>query len=244
MNSTPIPDDLPEASFVTLLGALLAAIAGAVIALLVAPTFLPALSQSFQGESPKAYWFFSRTSGFIAYGLLWLSILFGLLMTGKVSPSWPGHLVAFELHQFTSLLGLAFAVFHAFVLLGDRYIGYTLAQVLVPLGSVNYRPWNVGMGQVGLYLTLFITLTFYVRRWITQRVWRLIHYLSFATFLLVLAHGITSGSDSATPWAQALYWFTGGSVVFLTFYRILIRLRSAADRPVAATATSVAAGKR
>lgn len=207
----------------TMLGVLLAAAAGALIALLVAPAYIPALAQSLQGESPKAYWFFSRSSGFVAFVLLWLSVLFGLLMTGRLSPAWPGHMLAFELHQYTSLLGLAFAFFHALILLGDRYIGYTLAQVLMPLGSVNYRPWSVALGQIGFYLAFLVTVTFYVRRLVTPRIWRLIHYLSFVVFLMVLTHGITSGTDSGEHWAQALYWLSGGSVLFLTIYRVLSR---------------------
>lgn len=204
-----------------MLGVLLAAVAGALVALLVAPIYIPALAHSLQGESPKAYWFSSRSSGFVAFGLLWLSVIFGLLMTGKLSTTWPGHLMAFELHQYTSLLGLAFALFHALILLGDRYIGYTLAQLLTPFGSVNYRTLSVALGQIGFYLALVVTATFYVRRLITQRVWRIIHYLSFVVFLMVLVHGVTSGTDSNTTWAQTLYWVSGGSVLFLTIYRIL-----------------------
>lgn len=214
-------DDLPEGSLFAMLGVLLAAVAGALVALLVAPIYIPALAHSLQGESPKAYWFFSRSSSFVAFVLLWLSVIFGLLMTGKLSTTWPGHLIAFELHQYTSLLGLAFALFHALILLGDRYIGYTLAQLLTPFGSVNYRPLSVALGQIGFYLAFVVTATFYVRRLITQRVWRIIHYLSFVVFLMVLVHGVTSGTDSGTTWARALYWVSGGSVLFLTIYRIL-----------------------
>lgn len=222
--------DLPEGSPLALLGALLAAVLGALIALAIAPAYIPALAQSLQGESPKAYWFFSRSSGFVAFGLLWLSVVFGLLMTGKLSTTWPGHLIAFELHQYTSLLGLAFALFHALILLGDRYIGYSLPQLLIPLSNTTYRPWEVALGQIGFYIALLVTVTFYVRRWISQRAWRLIHYLSFAMFILVLAHGITSGTDSGTTWARALYWVSGGSVLFLTIYRIL-SIRVQAPRP-------------
>ncbi|GIV83109.1 MAG: hypothetical protein KatS3mg052_0116 [Candidatus Roseilinea sp.] len=200
---------------------LIAASAGAGLAIVLLPQYLPALAQSASGESPKAYWFLSRASGFVAFGLLWLSTVFGLLMTGKLARTWPGHLIAFELHQFVSLLGLAFALFHALILLGDRYIGYTLEQVLRPFGSQGYRPLEVGLGQVGFYLMVVVTFTFYVRRLITQRVWRLLHYLSFVVFAMILWHGLSSGTDSSEGWAQAVYWGAGGSVWFLTIYRIL-----------------------
>jgi predicted ferric reductase len=204
-----------------LLAMLIAAAVGAALAVVLLPQFLPALAQSTAGESPKAYWFLSRASGFVAFGLLWLSTAFGLLMTGKLARNWPGHLVAFEAHQSISLLALAFALFHALILLGDRYVGYTLEQVLTPLGSQSYRPLEVGLGQVGFYLTALVTFTFYARRLISQRAWRIIHYLSFVVFVMTLWHGVSSGSDSGEGWAQVLYWSAGGSVLFLTVYRIL-----------------------
>lgn len=243
MNQPQSLDELPEGSFAALIGALLAALAGAVLALLVAPMYVPALAQSLQGESPKAYWYFSRSTAFVAFGLLWLSVVFGLLMTGKLSTSWPGHVVAFELHQYTSVLGLAFALFHALVLLGDRYINYTLEQLLVPMGSVNYRVVEVALGQVAFYLFALVTFSFYIRRVITQRVWRLIHYLSFAVFVMVLAHGITAGSDSGDAAIQALYWFAGGSVLFLTIYRVLSRFVQQPGRAVGFAVRASATGR-
>ncbi|MFN8423771.1 MAG: hypothetical protein U0470_10465 [Anaerolineae bacterium] len=76
---------------------------------------------------------------------------------------WPGGPTAFDLHQHVSLLSLAFAVFHALILLGDRYIDYTLATVLVPFASRDYRPIGVGLGQLAFYPLAVVGLSFYVR---------------------------------------------------------------------------------
>jgi predicted ferric reductase len=119
-----------------------------------------------------------------------------------------------------SLLGIGFSLFHAFILIGDHYINYTWLQLLVPFASSNYRQFSVGLGQLSLYLLFLVSLTFYMRRTITQRLWRLIHFLSFALFLLALAHGVWSGTDAAGLWVRSLYWASGGSVIFLTAYRI------------------------
>jgi hypothetical protein len=54
------------------------------------------------------------------------SVAFGLIMTNRMARVWPGGPTAFDLHQFTSLLGLAFAVFRGLILLGDQYIKYTV----------------------------------------------------------------------------------------------------------------------
>ncbi|NTV63370.1 MAG: hypothetical protein HGA65_07505 [Oscillochloris sp.] len=47
-------------------------------------------------------------------------------------------------------------------------------------------------------------------------------FLSFAIFVLALAHGVWSGSDTATSWAQWLYAASGLSVVGLTACRIQV----------------------
>jgi len=46
-----------------------------------------------------------------------------------------GRLLTFTLHPYTSLLGLGFARADRLLLLGDRYIGYTRPQVLVPFAT-------------------------------------------------------------------------------------------------------------
>jgi predicted ferric reductase len=220
----PDLDAIPAMSFRTLATLLLASVAGAIAALILLPAALPGLSSSLVGPEPKAYWYLARSSAWAAYLLLWLAMVFGLLITGKAARLWPGGPAAYDVHQFVSLLGIAFALFHGLILTGDRYIGFSIVQVFIPFSNPAYRPFWVGLGQIGFYTLAVVGLSFYVRRELTPRVWRLIHYLSFATFLFVLIHGITSGTDSAQLWAVFLYWFTGGSVLFLTFHRILVAL--------------------
>jgi predicted ferric reductase len=212
----------------TLVLVLLASAAGALAAAVVLPSWLPHLSESLLGPEPKAYWYLARASAFVAYGLLWLSMMLGLTMTNKLARVWPGGPVAFDLHQHTSLLGLAFALFHALVLLGDRYIGYSLAQILMPFASTAYKPLEVGLGQIALYLLALVGLSFYVRALIGRKLWRSIHFLSFALFVLALLHGVGSGTDSPMTLSLMFYWASGGTVLFATIYRVLLVLPSPA----------------
>jgi predicted ferric reductase len=206
----------------TLIVMLLAVTLGALAAAIVLPNWLPGLSQSLLGSEPKAYWYLSRASAMVAYGLLWLSMALGLIITNRLARLWPGGPLAFDLHQFASLMGLAFALFHALILMGDKYINYNLAQVLVPFNSAGYKPVWVGLGQIGFYLLAIVGLSFYVRKRLGNRTWRLIHYLSFLTFALALLHGIFAGTDSTVAAIQIFYWATGASLLFLLVYRILI----------------------
>jgi len=109
----------------------------------------------------------------------------------------------------------------------------------LPFASASYRPVWVGLGQIGLYLLALVTLSFYVRRWIGARTWRLLHFLSFAVFALALAHGLFSGTDSGAPWVVWMYLASGLSVVALTAYRVMLsRSRVAAPKTRSATVRS------
>lgn len=206
----------------TVAGLLVGTVAGLLVAAVALPAWLPGLRDSLLGAEPKAYWYLARSSALAAYGLLWLSMVFGLLMTGRLARVWPGGPTAFDLHQHTSLLGLACALFHALILLGDRYVEASLAQVLVPFAYSGFAPLWVGMGQLALYGMALVGLSFYVRERLGRRQWRLVHMLSFAAFILALAHGVTSGSDTGLAPVQMFYWASGGSVLFLSVYRVLV----------------------
>jgi predicted ferric reductase len=135
-------------------------------------------------------------------------------------------------------LGLAFALFHGLILLGDRYINFTVVQVFVPFATASYRPTWTGIGQLSFYLWLIVALSFYVRARIGQKTWRALHYLSFAMYIMGLVHGLFSGTDSSAPWAQWYYWISAGSLLFLLIYRIVNtiteKLRKSAKRLVPA----------
>ncbi len=222
--SLPSPEELEERTLGSLLQALLvlgAFFVGALIAVFFLPVWAPAVVESFLGSNPKAYWPLSRSSGVIAYLLLWLAAVLGLLITNKFAHLWNGGPAAADLHGFVSLLGLAFTLFHVVILLGDRYIRYTPLQLAIPFASVNFQPFWVGVGQIGFYLLIPIAFSFYVRRWIGHDAWRWLHYASFIGYALTTLHSLFAGTDTRTPLMLMLYAVTGASVCYLSCYRVL-----------------------
>ncbi len=177
------------------------------------------------GAPPEAgsrvYWHMARSAGVVAYLSLWGSVLWGLMVTNKVLDGVVKPLITFEMHQFLSILALAFSGFHGFILLGDRYVEFGLGELLIPFKS-PYEPVWVGVGVLAFYLTAILAISFYVKKRIGQRAWRLIHYLSFLGWVMVVFHGLMSGSDSGAPLMRAVYLVTTISVGFLTVYRILV----------------------
>ena len=223
----------------TFLMVLLAIVLGTLLAAVLLPNWMPGLTNSLLGPDPKAFWYLSRGSAFVALSLLWVSMALGLTMTNKMARTWPGVPAAFAIHEYVSLLGLGFSIFHALILLGDHYIKFDLAQVLVPFAANSYKPLLVGFGQLGFYVWLLVALSFYVRSRIGQKTWRVLHYISFLTYCMALYHGITSGTDTSLPWASNYYWISGASLLFLLVYRIIVSVtaklaRASAVRQAAA----------
>ncbi len=174
----------------------------------------------FAANSVQAMWYVTRSAGFAAYLLLWFSTALGLAIPTKLFDRLIPRAATFDFHQFISLLAIGFILLHIGVLLVDRYLPFTLAQVLIPFIS-PYRPVWVGIGVLGFYLTLLVTITFYIRSRIGMRTFKIIHYLSLVSYLGVTIHAFLSGTDSSVPVAMLLYLGTFAVIVFLTAYWLI-----------------------
>ncbi len=223
----PSADDLPPPMSPAALGALLGAtVGGVVLAVVVLPSWAPALARSLDGEEPAAYWYLSRASGLVAYALLWASTMLGLAITNRWARLWPGGPTAFDLHQHTGLLGLAFALFHALVLLGDRHLGAGVAELLVPFAAPGERSAWIALGQLALTGGGVVGLSFYVRKRMGPKIWRALHFGGFTVFVLAAVHGLLSGSDTQVAWVRAGYVATSGAVLLATAWRLVALSRA------------------
>lgn len=200
--------------------------AAALAAAIVLPVWLPGLYASLLGEEPKAFWYLARASGVVAYLLLWLAMVAGLLVSNKLARLWNGGPQTVDLHQYVTWLAIAFSVFHALILVGDRYIRATVPQVLTPFAYAEYNPFWVGVGQLMFYAALIIAVSYYFRKRMGYRVWRALHYASFVLYLGLTLHGIFAGTDTTVPLMLVIYIATGVSICLLTIVRIVEALRA------------------
>jgi len=180
-------------------------------------------------SSAQTTWFITRAAGLTAYLLVWLSTVWGLAVSSKVLDGALHRTFTYDFHQFISLLSIVFVVIHIAILLIDQYQPFTVAQLLLPFGA-PYRPVWVGVGVIALYLTLIVSVTFYIRKWIGMRTFRLIHLASYLAFAGAAAHGLLSGTDSPLVSVQAMYLATTLVVVFLTAYRIIMSAQAKHQR--------------
>jgi DMSO/TMAO reductase YedYZ heme-binding membrane subunit len=210
---------------VRILGWAALALAVGVVLGATAPTALRRIGAVAALQPGILAWYSVRAMGFLAYGVLAASVLYGLLLSTKILDAIAHRPVSFALHKDLAIVALLFATLHGALLIADQSFPFTPRAILVPFAS-PYSPIWVGVGQLTFYLTAIVTASFYVRRQIGQRVWRLLHYLTFLAFIGASAHGFASGSDSSSPWAFWVYVIPIAAAVFLLTYRIVVSLSS------------------
>lgn len=167
----------------------------------------------------QAAWHLTRSMATVAYVALTGAAVWGLLLSTKLVKSTVPAPLSLALHSALSWLGVALGGLHASLLLLDRYYTYTLGDLLIPFTG-PYRPGWVGLGTISLYGFALVAASFMVRKWLGQRAWRMLHYLSFPLFVLVTLHGLFSGTDSAQLGVEMMYLFSGTLVLLLTIWRI------------------------
>ena len=224
---------------------------GALIVLLVAFFFVASLIMLWLAQTPagsavgaalaslfgtgtvQSWWYVTRASGLTAYFLLWLSTIWGMAIPTRFFQQAVDGSYSYDFHEFLSLLGLGFVVLHVTVLLFDKYLPFNLIQILIPFVD-SYRPLWVGLGIMGFYMFLLVTVTFYIRRMIGTRAFRAIHLLSLLGYVGATLHGLYAGTDSALPVTRLLYIGSGLVVLFLTVYWLVLGAITRREKSIAA----------
>ena len=185
------------------------------------------------GAAPAAdsrvYWYMARSAGIVAYVLLWGSVAAGIMVGNKLLNGLVKPPVVFEVHKTLSILALIVGMFHGFILLGDTYMNFSVLDLLIPFRS-PYQPFWVGLGILGLYLTAILVASFYIKKRIGQRAWRLLHYTSFGVWIMTSLHGIAAGTDTQSVLMKMLYAVAIVAVGYLLTYRIFTAKESVPAR--------------
>jgi len=186
---------------------------------------------------PKLAWYFTRAAGIVAYVLLSISMIWGLILSTKISKEYTPAPVTLALHNAVSWVAFGIGVLHALALLMDTYYTYSLLDIVVPFVG-PYRAMWVGLGIVSLYIMLLSSASFAWVNWLGKRGWVLIHFATYPMYGLVTLHGLMSGTDSGNLGAVAMYAGSLLSVLFLTNYRIIAGKQAVAARRNSAAAES------
>jgi len=170
--------------------------------------------------STQIWWFTARAGGLVAWALAALSILWGLALSTRALGRKPRAPWLLDLHRFLGGLTVVFVFVHMTGLWADQYVHFSVTQLLVPFAA-TWKPLAVAWGVVAFYLLLAVELTSLIMKRLPKRLWKGVHFSSYALYLFATVHLLTAGTDSRVP---ALRWgviATIGAVVFFTVYRII-----------------------
>ena len=179
----------------------------------------------------KTDWYVMRGTGLVALVLLSLAVGLGVVgVRHWRSPRWPGFVTA-GLHRSVALLAVCFLAVHISTAVLDQWIGLGWLDVLVPFRS-PYRPLWVGLGTVAFDVGVAVVATSLLRRHLSHRLWRAVHWGAWALWPLAVAHGLGAGSDTRAGWGLAVLSSCVGLVGAAAGWRFGAAARRSARQPV------------
>jgi hypothetical protein len=193
---------------------------------------MPAVSQdvttSSTGETPWA-WYVARTGGLIGFVLLYLSIFLGLTIRVSFLRKLFSPLYAMQAHGWIAFQATAFAFIHGMVLIFDKFMGFKIIDVLVPFAS-SYKPTLVALGIIGFYLMVILTASSYARKYMSQKIWRGLHFLNIFLYGFVIAHAYLLGTDMKNELIRNIFIYANIFLILLMFINMFSRIKQNIER--------------
>ena len=183
------------------------------------------------GNREQWPWYFARATGILAFVLLTIVSVYGLVISSRAFQKIISGAAAYELHRTFSWMALGAVVLHVGSFFFDDFLKIGFVEAFVP--GVLERSYTsvlgydmglaVAFGIAGLYFMLILILTSEFRSKLSPKTWRMTHYVSFVAYLAFVAHGVMTGTDSKEIWMQILYAGSLSLVTTLVLVRILSR---------------------
>lgn len=185
-------------------------------------------------NDPHIWWYVTRSSAMIAWVLMTLSVVWGILLSTRIfrNSDNPGWLQ--DLHKYLGGASIIMVMLHMVSLMLDGWLKFTLPDLLVPFAT-DYRAFAVALGIMAFYLLIAVQGTSLLISRLPRRAWKAIHYASYATLALVAFHAGLSGTDVGSRW----YGAVSMALIVVGLVAVLARIL-ARRRPVPASASASA----
>ncbi len=205
--------------------------------ILVNPVQGPSVARQLETRAKSSWpWYITRAAGFVAAISLLLLMLSGIGFITGATFRFLEPLTAWATHKAIAVVFAVSAVVHVVSLLFDKYVPFTVAQVLFPflssyrevtIAGHNFGSLYVALGVFSMYFVLAIILTSIL--WIDKKphVWKLFHFLAYLTMIFVFFHALYLGTDLAHGIFRIIWIVAGCSVAIAIVYRL--RRRSGAQ---------------
>ncbi len=151
----------------------------------------------------QALWDLSRGTGAVALVMLTLSLCLGVLTRSGRAALGLGRFGVAELHRTAALTGTTLIAVHVVTLLFDPYAQLKLVDLVLPFVG-SYRPVWLGLGTLAVDLLVVVVLVSLLRERLGPRIFRAVHWATYALWPVALLHGLGTGTDAATWWFRSL----------------------------------------
>jgi len=185
---------------------------------------VPAPHAAARDLGPAVWWYVARAAGLVAWLLLGMSVVGGLLLAVRLtqgrSRAWTQ-----GLHEFIGALAVVFTAVHLIAVLAADQLGVGPRQLVIPFTRPD-NPVAQGFGVLACYLLAAVMLTSWARASLPWRWWRRLHLLALPLFALVCAHTALAGTDTTNPITHWTGLVVGAVILFLAVLRLLTARRA------------------
>jgi sulfoxide reductase heme-binding subunit YedZ len=169
--------------------------------------------------SDTLLWYTTRGAGAVSLVLLTAVVVLGILSALRVQGAgWPRFLTT-GLHRNLALMTLVFLALHIVTAVVDPFTHLGWLAAVVPFSSY-YRTFWLGLGTIAFELVLAIVVTSLARSLIGRAVWRMVHWLTYASWPVAVIHGIGTGTDTWSAWLLVLTVACVDAVVAAIGFRV------------------------
>jgi predicted ferric reductase len=166
-----------------------------------------------------AYWALGRGTGVVALVLFTVALVLGILARSGRPVPWLGRFGTSDLHRTAALTGTGLVAAHVATLYVDPYAQLRLVDVVFPfLGA--YKPLWLGLGTLALDLLGIVTVVSLLRHRVGPRVFRTVHWATYALWPVALLHALGNGTNGGSTWFRALAVVCISAVVTAVGWRL------------------------
>jgi methionine sulfoxide reductase heme-binding subunit len=146
-----------------------------------------------------------------------LAVGYGLTMAGKLRKGSAVDRLAS--HEALSLAVMLAIAVHGLALLGDQYLHPTWLDITVPFAA-SYKQLPTALGIVAGWGFIVLGLSYYLRKHIGAKRWKLIHRFTIVAWAGGIVHALTEGTDAGLWWFIALVLLSTLPVLVLLVLRV------------------------
>lgn len=179
-------------------------------------------------NDPHIWWYISRISAMVAWGLMSFSVVWGVLLASRVfrgldNPAWLK-----DIHKYLSTLTVALAGVHTAALTLDPFVKFDIADLLIP-GVATYEGATplvelaLAVGVVAFWIMTAVYVTSLFMDKLPRWFWKGTHYSAYLVFFAIGIHAAYAGSDVGSWWygAVSIWVITMGMLALIIRFTVV-----------------------